>query len=230
MRWKWRWSLSAEDRIETWINRHYQEQLLAESMIPTGPCLDDAFLQNIVSRSRDISLSDPRIDHVASCPQCMARLRAKSRSRARRLALATTAAVCAAIVIGLILSPWIQSNRSHSGINASVVAETVNLWNATTIRGTQPAPLEAVSLPASLVRLTVILPRFSPPGKYLIAVTRDQASSQVVAEGLAQSIENGKRQEVSVKLNLQRAAAGKYFLSTTHEQDQSSYYYPLQIR
>jgi len=35
---------------------------------------------------------------------------------------------------------------------------------------------------------------------------------------------------VSVELDLRSAKAGAYFLATTHEQDQASYYYPLQIR
>jgi hypothetical protein len=33
-----------------------------------------------------------------------------------------------------------------------------------------------------------------------------------------------------VDLDLHSAAAGTYFLATTHEQDQAAYYYPLQIK
>jgi hypothetical protein len=40
---------------------------------------------------------------------------------------------------------------------------------------------------------------------------------------------NGDREEVSVNLDLRKSRPGAYFLSTTHEQDQASYYYPLQI-
>src|SRR5260370_39304294 len=41
---------------------------------------------------------------------------------------------------------------------------------------------------------------------------------------------NRDREEVSVYLDLRKSQPGCYFLSTTHEQDQASYYYPLQIR
>jgi hypothetical protein len=75
--------------------------------------------------------------------------------------------------------------------------------------GQQQDPLRSVSLPASRVWVTVILPRFSEPGLYLLAISRDPAGGE---------------------LDLRNAAAGSYFLSTTHEQDQTSYYYPLQIK
>jgi hypothetical protein len=35
--------------------------------------------------------------------------------------------------------------------------------------------------------------------------------------------------EVSVDFDLLKSQLAPYFLSTTHEQDQASYYYPLQI-
>jgi hypothetical protein len=45
-----------------------------------------------------------------------------------------------------------------------------------------------------------VLPRHSAPGQYLR------------------------------NLDLRNAHAGQYFISTTHEQDQAAYYYPLQIK
>jgi hypothetical protein len=54
-----------------------------------------------------------------------------------------------------------------------------------------------------------MLPRFSEPGLYLVAISRNPAGGE---------------------LDLRNAAAGSYFFSTTHEQDQTSYYYPLQIK
>ena len=87
-----------------------------------------------------------------------------------------------------------------------------------------------VSLPAAMVRVTVILPRFSPPGQYLVAVTRSQNGEGPLAEGQAVSVTSGDQERVLVDLDLRSARAGEYFLSTTREQDQASYYYPLQIR
>jgi hypothetical protein len=90
--------------------------------------------------------------------------------------------------------------------------------------------LQSVSLPAPLINLTIVLPRHSAPGQYLVAITRDQNGNGVVAEGLAATSEDGSQQQITAKLDLRSATAGQYFLSTTHEQDQAAYYYPLQIK
>ncbi len=113
---------------------------------------------------------------------------------------------------------------------APPVSKTVDLWNAGTARGQQPGQLQSVELPAAVVRLTVILPRFSPSGQYLIAVTRKEDGTGVIAEGLAPAVATGQEEKVSVVLDLRKVTAGAYFLSTTHEQDHAAYYYPLQIK
>jgi hypothetical protein len=116
----------------------------------------------------------------------------------------------------------------------AAIPETIDLSNAGTLRGlpsnsAEPGPLQSVSLPAALVRVKIILPRFSRPGQYTVAVTRDQTVNDPLAQGNATSIGSDDREEVSVDLDLRKSKPGKYFLSTTHEQDQASYYYPLQI-
>jgi hypothetical protein len=52
----------------------------------------------------------------------------------------------------------------------------------------------------------------------------------VVAEGLAPAAANGEMEQITTSIDLSKAQAGQYFLSTTHEQDQAAYYYPLQIK
>jgi hypothetical protein len=51
----------------------------------------------------------------------------------------------------------------------------------------------------------------------------------LLAKASAAAIGNGDPEEVSVYLDLRKPQPGSYFLSTTREQDQASYYYPLQI-
>jgi hypothetical protein len=121
-------------------------------------------------------------------------------------------------------------HRQLPSANLAVVSEAVNLWDAGTIRGNQPGSLQSVFLPAAVVRVTIILPRFSPPGQYSVAVTQDQNGNGVVAQRSAPATINGDHESVSVELDLRSAKAGAYFLATTHEQDQASYYYPLQIK
>jgi hypothetical protein len=80
------------------------------------------------------------------------------------------------------------------------------------------------------MNLTILLPRHSPPRQYLVAITRDQNANGVVAEGLAPAVADGDKEQITTSVDLSKAQAGQYFLSTTHEQNQAAYYYPLEIK
>jgi hypothetical protein len=159
----------------------------------------------------------------------LVRLREEFRSRRQKTTLVTVVTACALIAISAPVA-WYAVMRNTPTAVTTEVAQTVNLWDAGTVRGEQPGQLESVSLPAALVRLTIVLPRHSAPGQYLVAITRDQNGNGVVAERGATTIEAGSQQEIKADLDLRKATAGQYFLSTTHEQDQAAYYYPLQIK
>jgi hypothetical protein len=75
-----------------------------------------------------------------------------------------------------------------------------------------------------------VLPRYSTPGQYVVAVTRDQSGSDPMAKGIGLAVAEGSRELVTVTLDLRSAAVGPHFLSTTREKDEASYYYPLDIR
>src|SRR5580698_6068934 len=113
---KWRKSDSppAEDRFEEWFNRKRQESILSGQLeAPQGPCPDDSFLRNLARKSRSINLSDPRVDHAASCPLCMRKLLALRNDKAtstRRVAL-TTVIACSVLLIATIV--WISGGRSR---------------------------------------------------------------------------------------------------------------------
>lgn len=64
----------------------------------------------------------------------------------------------------------------------------------------------------------------------MVAVTRDQSGNDLLAKASTAAIGDRDREEVSLYLDLRKSQPGSYFLSTTHEQDQASYYYPLQIK
>lgn len=233
MNWFGRRSSQGEDKLEAWIKRLHEQHVAFGQTQPVGPHPSEDFLRGLAKRSRAISLSDARIDHAATCPNCMSRivaLRSENRERTRKLAYALVAVTC--VVLAAALFGWfhLRQNRRQTMALANPVSKTVDLWNAGTYRGEQPGQLQSVELPASVVRLTVILPRFSPSGQYLIAVTRKEDGTGVVAEGLAPTVAAGRQEKVSVALDLRNATGGAYFLSTTHEQDQAAYYYPLQIK
>ncbi|MBX6361327.1 MAG: hypothetical protein IRZ03_14755 [Acidobacterium ailaaui] len=233
MNWFGRRPSEGEDELEAWIQRLHEQRVASGQTQPVGPCPDEEFLRGLAKRSHAISLSDARIDHAATCPSCMSRiaaLRNENKERNTKLGYALAAAMCLILVAGIFGWLHLRHNQEQMAVVAQPVSKTVDLWNAGTYRGEQPGQLQSVELPAALVRLTVILPRFSPSGQYLIAVTRKEDGTGVVAEGLAPAVSAGQQQKVSVALDLREVTAGEYFLSTTHEQDQAAYYYPLQIK
>jgi hypothetical protein len=156
-------------------------------------------------------------------------LRREYQSQRRKLAWALASAACVILVVGLIAWSRYES-RQQMLAQAPPIPELVDLWNAATYRGQQPRQLQSVLLPAARIHLTIILPRFSQAGQYLVAVTRDQNGNGIVAEGTAATSASGAQERVTVDLDLRTAKAGSYFLSTTHEQDQAEHYYPLRIQ
>jgi hypothetical protein len=223
---------SPEDRFEKWLAQRHQERVLKGDTIAPGPCPDSLFLLKLAKRSSEVSLDDPRVSHAANCPLCMRQLFAvheESRSRRLKLVFAVAAASCllvAALFLGSRHAGQPTGDRIPTDMAA--VSQTVDLSNAGAFRGDQPAPLQAVLLPAALVKVTIILPRYSEPGRYAVSVTRDQRGSDLLAK--ASGATGGSNDRVEVVLDLRKSPSGSYFLSTTHEQDQASYYYPLQIK
>jgi hypothetical protein len=234
MRLNWVRSSEREDRLDTWMSQRRHEHVLAGKTTPVGPCPDEAFLRRLARQSAHISLSDPRTYHVASCLRCTNRvtmLRRESRVRRRALVLAVTGASCL-LIIAAILIVARGGHYKHASANASsvFVADTINLWDAGTAQGTQAATLQSVSLPAAMIRVTVILPRFSAPGLYVVAVTRNQNSGSVMSADDSVVEANERQDRVSVDLDLRNAKTGKYFLSIARVGDQPLYYYPLWIK
>jgi hypothetical protein len=99
------WPSRAEDRFEKWIAQRHQERVLAGETTPQGPCPGEDFLQRLARKSRGIRLSDPRVDHAATCPACMRRLLTMQREhqlRRQKIMLAT--AITACVVIAAIIT------------------------------------------------------------------------------------------------------------------------------
>jgi hypothetical protein len=232
------WFSRAEDRLDAWVTRQHQERVLDGRTAPVDSCPDEEFLESVAKQSRQITLSDPRVDHAANCPVCMRRLlelRSQHQSRRRRLVFSAAVGCCLLILAAFVVVGWHETNTPRPADNMAAISETIDLSNAGTLRGlpsnsAEPSPLQSVSLPAALVKVTIVLPRYSRPGQYTVAVTRDQSVNDPLAHGSAEATGNEDREEVSVDLDLRKSQPGAYFLSTTHEQDQASYYYPLQIK
>ena len=81
-----------------------------------------------------------------------------------------------------------------------------------------------------MVTAHIILPYFSPGGKYLISVTMDPNGTPTKAEGAGRANINGFQVDLSATLDLRNLREGNYYLATIHENDRASYYYPLKVR
>ena len=146
-------------------------------------------------------------------------------------------AAASAIVLGGGLFFKEHHSSAPTGISIasgsqSPIAANVDLFKAVTVRGgggDEPTPLEQVSLPSSVVHLTVTLPRFSESGAYEILVARDRAGRDVVARGLGNAVEVDGKVGLVVTLDLRKAAPGIYFLATVRGSDNGTYYYPLRV-
>jgi hypothetical protein len=232
MRLAWSRTSRAEDRIDKWMIRHHQELVLAGETTPSGPCPDELFLNDLARKSKRVVLSDPRVDHAATCPTCMKKLLEMRRSiRSRRHTVVSTLSIVSFLILAVLFVVAVGNHiRQRSTSTTAVISQTIDLWNAGTTRGGQTSSLPSVSLPAAFVRATVVLPAFSPPGQYLITITRTQNGEGVLAQVQTTTESVNNQERVHVDLDLRKVKTGKYFLSTTQEQDQAAYYYPVEIK
>ena len=180
--------------------------------------------------SEGVSVSEPTL--VPKVPQAST---AYGQTRKRTPGLAVAALVLALVGGGLFA--FKKLSPSHSPATSSLVAiekpldVRVDLSNAVTARGVNAlTPVEEVTLPASVVRLSVTLPHFSQTGRYALLVSTDRDGKNVVAEGLGSAVQNGNDVDVQTTLDLRKAKPGAYFLATVRGSDNGTYYYPLQVK
>lgn len=183
--------------------------------------------------------------HLGCCSPCFAEFRSfkievDAKRAAQRKIVVWAIAACLLVAVGLygfrmlftVSGSAITENGERlSDQPVAAVDKTIDLFSHGTVRGgDQPSPLDAVSLPPSLVHLHLILPRFSDPGSYTIAVSKDEAGHDLLARGSGTAVANGPRLAVAVTLDLRGATDGSYFLSTVRESDDGTYYYPLKVQ
>ena len=182
-----------------------------------------------------LSVQHPARLHLASCSPCFQEFqqlkdyrRASRRKVRKNILLAILAACFLLSVVGFRL--LIRNASAPVATISSSLVRTIDLYNVGTVRGVEPSPISGtVLLPATAVKLRLILPRFSQPGQYRIGVVRDKSGKAVLAEGTGVTVADGPRQVVTVMLNLRSAPSGSYLLSTTRGDDQASYYYPVKV-
>ena len=206
-------------------------------------CPDEKTLKDIAENR--LPANHPARLHLASCSPCFAEFRSfkaqvgDARASRRRL-LAWAIAACLLIGVGIYGSRLLFKKSEPSVVTGGIqkpagelaaADRTIDLFNHGTVRGgSDPNPLDAVSLPSTLVHLHLILPRFSDPGSYVVAVSKDRDGAAIVARGTGKTVGSGQRLLLDVSLDLRSAEAGSYFLATVRESDNGTYYYPLNVQ
>jgi len=208
----------------------------------TPECPDDSFLREYAAKPRSFSLSDPRVQHVTSCGHCLpALLNFRSTVAARRPAparLAAIAALCAAcLILGFVVAKyWNRQNPPAPNPPASqqasaVVDRTLDLTNYGTFRGAEEQPPKSpLNLPAALLHVNLILPRFSEAGPYTIIIVAGREGMNRIAYGTGIASTVGNQTKLTVTLDLRRAKPGSYVLLTELSGLDDWYSYPLRIQ
>ena len=208
----------------------------------TPECPDDSFLREYAARPGSFSLSDPRVQHVTSCGHCLpALLDFRSTFAVRRPAAARIAAIailCAAcLILGFVVSKYwnrqspVASNPPASQQASAVVDRTLDLTNYGTFRGAeQKPPKPPLNLPAALLHVNLILPRFSEAGPYTIIVVAGREGTNRIAYATGNATIVSNQTKLTVTLDLRRVKPGSYVLLTELSGQDDWYSYPLRIQ
>src|SRR5580658_3865893 len=152
----------------------------------TPDCPDDSFLRAYAAKPGSFPLSDSRVRHVTSCDHCMpALLDFRSATTTRRplqMRVAAVTSLCATCLIAGFLGARYWSHRQSIAVEPPALSRevsppmerTLDLTNYGTFRGAEDqSPRPPVNLPAALLHVNLILPRFSEAGPYTIMVVGD---------------------------------------------------------
>ena len=245
-----RQSFFEDDDDDTLLFEKLQEHVLEKYPNPERiGCIDHSTLKTWVYSPQKLDLSDPKYLHVLKCAECtrelieLRRLRNEQSERANIGVLSRQYptlkwrwAVFASVLLSCLGVAGVIYWRTRSVAMPAQVAEstpvavTIDLSQAGTTRGTDTTTVPAVVLPRRLVTAHLILPNFSPGGDYVVSVTTDRTGASEKAAGHAVANVHGFHTDLPVALDLRSLPPGTYFLSTTHQGDPASYFYPLSVK
>jgi hypothetical protein len=184
--------------------------------------------------TKELPISHPARVHIARCSPCFQEFRSFQREAAvrHRFLLSAGLAACLIIVLTFLARSGIYYRKTPVPI-ASVTLQkgTADLFEKDVLRGAGEAnqPTSPVNLPAAPLELRVILPRFSRPGTYQIAVCHDRNAESAVVKAVGPTITEGPRQIVTVILDLSRLPKGSYWLSTRYDDNDASDYFAMKL-
>jgi hypothetical protein len=247
-----RQSFFEDDDDDSLLFEKLQEHVLEKYPNPDRiGCIDHATLEAWVYSPQKLDLTDLKYLHVLKCAECtrdLMELRERRDEERGRVGVpkparktngwsswrwAGIAAVllCCLVIGGVAYWRLHFSASTSQTASATPLAETIDLSQAGTTRGGgEISNVPPIELPRRVIAAHILLPYFSPAGRYVISVTPDRDGSPEKAEGQGTANVNGFHADLSVTLDLRNLPQGTYYLSTTHDGDRASYYYPLAVR
>jgi hypothetical protein len=209
----------------------------------TPECPDDSFLRAYAAKPGSFSLSDSRVRHVTSCDYCLPTLldfrSARTARRPLQVRVVAIASLCAACLIAGFLGARYWSHRQSLAVEPAPLSRaasppmerTLDLTNYGTYRGAEDQPPRPpVNLPAALLHVNLILPRFSEAGPYTIMVVGDKEGNGRIAYAIGTATMVGNQTKLTVTLDLRRVRSGNYVLLTELNGQNDWYSYPLKIQ
>lgn len=197
-------------------------------------CPSQDILQSVARRKLDVPKEV--FAHLAQCSECSVdakayRLRFERRRRRTNILFAgglLAAGVAGGVVLMVVpqVSPFHSRSAHIQGTGTQDVP--INLWDQDTERGGDQT-LKTIHVPPTSVRLIITLPRFSRPGTYQISLCRERKDASAFVRAKADATLAGPREIVTVVLDLASVKKGSYWLSTRHNENAASDYFPVKV-
>src|SRR5579875_34714 len=184
--------------------------------------------------AHELPIDHPACAHVAHCSPCFKEFRTFERQaaavRRRRLIVATAVAACLIIFATVAIRVLIQPKTGSEIASVALLRRTADLFEQPdAFRGEQTSHAKPVYLPPAPLELKVILPRFSRPGTYQIALCSDRHAASTLVKAVARAVADGPREVVTVMLDLRGIKPGSYWLSTRNADNDASDYFPAKV-
>ncbi len=198
-------------------------------------CPGRSVLESLANQERD--QSDPNWYHIWHCSPCFAEFKElrdarweREASQAQRRRRVTWGTIAAVACLAAILVFWrLRVFRERVPVQTAQIL--INLYNYEVQRGAgQQMNIQLPPLPRALDDLQIVLPRFSEPGTYTVAVFPLKNSEAALVSATGHTVADGEKLELRVRLNLSDELSGDYKLGTRLEGEGLVYYYPLTIR
>ncbi len=212
-------SLVAESQVRKILAQLRQHALIGFPNPRREGCPDRATLRAMAARDKTLQLSGQLVSHVATCSPCF-REYSNVRNNAKHQRIAKVmVAIAASVLIAVgayTLRPWLWHRTLPSPppiaqapvpTPAPVATVVVNLASLVRTRGQGTPITDRVTLPAKRVRVKVLMPIGSEPGRYDVQVVRSGGNPLVDTVATAGIVDGVTSFEVEVSLETLKSSS-----------------------